>query len=1098
MGGASAKAPGPGAYRPSGFFALRTPLLPAGTLLGVAGEPGPRPADAAALDEALGRERGETVARLRAAVAAPEVREAIFVASPSLAAALGRAPELGDEAAGKVDQAAYRYLARMSTRSTPFGLFAGCSVGDVGKSTALELAPRASYRRHVRPDMLALCTVVEALASNPETRGALRYVKNPSIYPAGGRLRYSQLSLVGEETYPLVDVAPTEHLSLALRAAEAPSSVGELVAAVRAEYPEVGEDEASGFVEALIDNGLLVPALVPTVTGPEPTGAFLAELGRSPPLGPFRDALAAACGALGRAESAALGASVGHYREAIGALSSVCPGLDQQRAYQVDLVKPLARGSLGGPVVDEMLRAASLLATRARPKPAEVIARLMARFVARYEDREVPLVEALDDDIGVGFEEGAEDATPLLENLVMRGRGAKGRDRKPAGEGSERDPEFEAALRDKLHRALRTGGREIELGAGDFGPPAKGPGPDAFAVFATVTARSGLAVDRGEFELFWPRVIAPSGVAILGRFCHADPELEARLRGHLAAEDALSGDAVLADVVHLPSGRLGNIMLRPVLRPYEVVCNGRSGAEPARQLPASDLLLSARGGRFVVRSRRLGRRVLPRVTNAHNVPADVTANVYRFLYALQAENVGGGGFDWGALADSEYLPRVRSGRIVFSPASWRLGRERLSALEGAPAARQFSALRALRDELGVPRWVAVAQSDNVLPLDLENPFCVETFAQLVKGQASVRLIEFDHAPGLVTGPEGGYAHEFVVPFVRQADAPAGGAKAAPAAPSTAPVVTSAAPSPPRAEAAPAAEAPPFAPVVAPGADVLYAKLYGAPSGVDALVREVAAPLARRALDAGAARGWFFVRYRDSDHHLRLRFFGERARLWGEVLPALHEAVEPLLASGRVAKLQLDTYEREVDRYGGPAGVQLAERLFCADSEACVAILEGLEDEAERWQAVALGVDALLRDFGLDGPARLAFARRSADGLGTEFGLDDAAVRRSVEAKVRELGPRAEALVRGELGPLAGAAEAFERRSEANAPIVAALRAGRDRGEVGGDEGSRLWSYAHMHANRLFVASPRLQELVLYHLLARAYRADLGRSAARKP
>ncbi|HEU4538582.1 MAG TPA: lantibiotic dehydratase, partial [Polyangiaceae bacterium] len=223
--------PAKAGYEPSGFFALRTPLLPARALRELWGEPGERPGDPEGLGRALAGEREATAARLRAACAAPEVREAIFVASPSLAGALGGWGALAPEAARKVDQAAYRYFARMAGRATPFGLFAGCSAGDVGGATALELAPRASYRRHVRPDMHALCAIVEALASDPAARGELRYVRNPSLYPAGGRLRYSQLSLAGDEAFPLVDVEPTAHLALALEAAAAPAAAGELVAA---------------------------------------------------------------------------------------------------------------------------------------------------------------------------------------------------------------------------------------------------------------------------------------------------------------------------------------------------------------------------------------------------------------------------------------------------------------------------------------------------------------------------------------------------------------------------------------------------------------------------------------------------------------------------------------------------------------------------------------------------------------------------------------------------------------------------------------------------------------------------------------------------
>lgn len=1079
-----------GDYRPSGFFALRSPLLPLRALLDVVGEPGSRPDEQGEFERAIARDRAETAGRLRAAVAAPEVREAIFVASPSLAEALEGRRGVGAEVERQDDRAAYRYFARMSARSTPFGLFAGSSVGSVGERTDIVLAPRSSYRRHARIDMLALCSLVEALAADPATRARLRYVRNPSIYPAGGRLRYSLLPLASEVAFPLVDVEPTEHLARAIGAAESPASVAEIAATLRAAYADVDEAEALGFVDALIENGLLVPALVPAVTGPEPAVPFLEELGRAPELAGPRGAIAAAHAALGCAAEAPLGGAVGHYRETLGALRAAGVEVDPQRVYQVDLIKPLDHSSLGGAVADEMLRAVALLRAWARPGTPEIMARLMTRFRARYEGNEVPLVEALDDDTGVGFEGGAEDATPLLEGLDLSGEGS---------EGSKVGAAPRPALRDRLHRALARGEREIEIGPEGLGEAyAPRPGPDAFVVFATLAARSGAAVDAGEFDLVWPRVVAPSGVSLLARFCHADPELAARVRAHLALEDELAGEALLADVVHLPSGRLGNIMLRPALRPYEIVCNGRSGADPSRQLPASDLLVSARAGRFVVRSRRLGRRILPRITNAHNVRGDGTANVYRFLSALQTEELGASVWDWGSLANSEFLPRVRSGRTVFAPASWNVGGERLRAFVTATGARQFRALQGLREELGLPRWVAVEQSDNVLPFDLENPLCVETFAHLVKNLPRVRLLEANLAlSGPVEGPEGAYAHELVVPFVRAAKAPS----ARPVEGSMGAGATwSVAGAGGAAGVAAAAEGELVEHRLAPGGEVLYAKFYGPPSCFDALVRDLVAPLARRAQARGAAREWFFIRYHDGEHHLRVRLLGERARLWVEVLPELSEEARPLLEAGRVSRWQLDTYDREVERYGGPAGVRLAERLFHADSEACAALFEIVEGEDQRWRAAALGVDALLADFGLNLEARFAFARRSVEALGSEYGLAEARARRSLDAKVRELGREAEALLRGEgvdEGPLADVRAVFARRSHENRPIVEALRGARARGELGAADETLLWSYAHMHANRVFVVSQRLQELVLHALLMRAYRAALAREG-RKP
>src|SRR5262249_30605268 len=157
-------------------------------------------------------------------------------------------------------------------------------------------------------------------------------------------------------------------------------------------------------------------------------------------------------------------------------------------------------------------------------------------------------------------------------------------------------------------------------------------------------------------------------------FCHADPELLANVSAHLREEEALDPQAIFAEVVHLPEGRLGNILRRPVLRRCEISYLGRSGAPADQQLPVADLTLRLAGDRFVLRSRRLGRRIVPRLTSAHNF-AWRSLNLYRFLCLLQSQGrLPGSTWDWGALAALPFLPRVTHGRLVFARATWHVTR----------------------------------------------------------------------------------------------------------------------------------------------------------------------------------------------------------------------------------------------------------------------------------------------------------------------------------------------------------------------------------------------------------------------------------------
>ncbi|HEX8112083.1 MAG TPA: thiopeptide-type bacteriocin biosynthesis protein, partial [Kofleriaceae bacterium] len=596
------------------------------------------------------------------------------------------------------------------------------------------------------------------------------------------------------------------------------------------------------------------------------------------------------------------------------------------------------------------------------------------------------------------------------------------------------------------------------------------PPPDAFQAMITLarTADGELRVGVGSMG-------GPPGATLLGRFCHSDPALHAMVTANLAAEHALRPGVVFAEVVHLADGRLANISARPVLRDHEIVYLGRSGAPAERQLPLTDLLVSVREGRVVLRSRSLGREVVPRLTNAHNF-VNGALGTYRFLASLQSQDSRALVLALGPLAQLPYVPRIRIGRVVLREASWTLRKAELEPVTGQAGAARIQALRRLRAATRLPRWVCVEDGDNVLPVDLDNALSVDSFAHLVKQRTGVTLTELWPAPDelVVHGPDGRYASEIVVPFVRVPRTAAAQDRAAPATP-------------------PAAVRRSFP----PGSEWLYAKLFTGQATADQILTETIAPI------VADLPAWFFLRYGDPHWHVRFRVHGEPAQLFGEVMPRLSAAAQAMLGDGRMWKLQLDTYEREVERYGGPVGIELAERLFCADSACVIDILGMLDGDAgndARWRLALRGIDQLLDDLGFDLAAKLAIMRGVREGFAREHRLETSiALQRGLGDKYRkERIPLATLLDRAHDADsdLAPGLERIAGRSAANAPIVAELRAAEQRGRLTAPILDLVPSYIHMHVNRLIRSAQRAHELVLYDLLVRLYESQAARAKPR--
>ena len=199
-------------YATSGFFVLRTPLLPfqeflklsQGLTFAQAVAQGGDLAGAVAADRKLVRER------LRELAGRPEVKEALWIASPEFFDSLAlwwKEPE--SEKGQKLEHSLYRYVARMTSRPTPFGLFAGCSVGRINHETRLEVGPRRDYWRRSRLDMEYLYNLAEKIVADPATRNHILFRPNTSLYLAAGRYHHAQGYL--SEKIRFYRLVATEH-----------------------------------------------------------------------------------------------------------------------------------------------------------------------------------------------------------------------------------------------------------------------------------------------------------------------------------------------------------------------------------------------------------------------------------------------------------------------------------------------------------------------------------------------------------------------------------------------------------------------------------------------------------------------------------------------------------------------------------------------------------------------------------------------------------------------------------------------------------------------------------------------------------------------
>ena len=1065
-----------GNFRTSGFFVLRTPLLPVATFAdwsaGTAALDGPQDA------------RDQLRESLTKLLAVPHVADALRVASSALTDRLdGWTDRKASRRKQRVERTLVQYLARMCDRCTPFGLFAGVSVGEIGNETRLRLAARGRYRRRSALDLAQLFKLVTRLVADESVRKYVRYRPNDTLAAVPGGYQYIEASGHGDQTrHEIAFLETDEALAVAVEGASGIPTLADLRTALTAGIsdPEVQDSDIAEYLDDLIEAQVIQPDLIPAVAGDDPLDQVVASLEGCALLAEQARRVRRLRTELDRLDSHGVGAPAESYA-AVSAVWTGELGLDKtDRLLQVDMFKEGADLRLSGDVVEDVMRGAEPLWRLAPPLP-DPLRELKDRFRDRYEAREVPLAEAFDPERGLGMPgPNLKPTVPKAPLVVGLDLGAPGG--KPAPGAGGTLPE---ALANRVFKLGADASATLELDDDLLDRLAVAEPsrlPDALAIHFDLLAASEEAVRVGDFRILYHGTVGPSGARMLGRFCDLDAALLDNVRAHLRQEESLASDDLFVEVVHTPEGRVGNVVRRPHLREVELSCGGHSRRSGSHRVTVDDLLVSLVGRRFRLRSRRDGRVVRPRLTSAHNYRR--SSGVYRFLCALQNDGTQPGfWWNWGALSGLEFLPRVTRGRAVYALARWKMGRWRdVYAAVGkakTPLARE-NAVRAMVAEIGLPRLVRLAEGDNRLLLDLENPLCLAVLADHAARRPALMLVETlaEDLEGCVSGPEGKYRNEIILPLVRRQPVPSedsgGGAMG-------------------RQNRTPTSVRRTYA----PGDDWLFYKLYVSPGTADRLLHEVVAPLATLHREMAPGEPWFFIRYSDPEPHLRVRFRGG-----DETRRALHDRavslVRPFVRAGSVYRVSLDTYVREIERYGGDRGIELAEAWFQHDSAAALRLVEHVRtagDESLRWKAVAMGFDRLLADFGLDHEARERVTAAARETFGREFDLGRATKQRLARRLRTERSDLLDLVtgVSGSDGPLRDFDAVFRERSAKIEPIVREFQRLDGAGELECPLDNLLRSLTHMHANRVLPASARAHELVIHDFLSRTYRSLKARA-----
>ncbi len=977
----------------------------------------------------------------------PRVKDAIYIASPSLMARLPYWHKDPDSKKGrKVEMALTKYLIRMAGRATPFGLFAGITTGVVGNETRLTLND-AGRKRITRIDMLVLQRLKEYLLSHQDLSQKLPIRANPTCYLVADKYRFIETYAgAGQRHYRLSAIEASEAIGFVLEKTKKPQYLTDIVAMMQQVDDELPGEHASEFIKALVAAGLLNYELPMPVTGDNPDVNFVRTL-RSAGLTEYADTVEVALEQL-RTIDQRFDNDKSAYDAIEQQLKKLPIDIPAANLFQVDYSHQNSDVTLDKNHIHQLTRDLAKLA-RITPSRKVKFDEFVSAFSNRYEGRAVGIKQLLDDEIGISLSNEKGYDTPLLAGLPMNFR----------AESSDMTS-FSQLDKLLLNKLLKAGPQteQITLNDEDIAKLQRTDKPNLPPSMAVMFS---LYRDSDGNPIFHTGgTNGPSCSRILGRFAHLDETLQQNIKQELEWEQSQYPDALLVEIVHLPQGRTGNIIARPVLRQHELPFLADSAVADEFQIDIDDLLVYYDYGVIRLWSKSLNKEIVPRMSCAHNYSGR-GLGIYRFLASVQEQKWDMPRFGKDNLfRDLDYCPRIRLGSLILSPRRWKIDFEQVKSLAETNDLEFAQKAAAFRQHYRLPRFISYAVGDNTLSIALDNPLMVRAwFGELKKARSifveELLSTQFDSI--------GQHHQEFVLPL--RADNPQKSRK-------------------PRLLSFYQGIQYDFQ----PGSRWLTLKIFGGRSGIEKLLVNQIQQLVGQFTSHKDIDNWFFIRFGDPDWHLRLRFEGNTELLYGELLPAIHRLLEPQLQSGAISKIMLEPYAREVSRYGGSHAIALAEQIFSADSHCCLDLCRLLDGQSQtlRWQLIVWGCWRYMVDLGLDEQQIGQTILSLRQGYGREFN-ESADLRKAMGVRYREFLPLFESLVEGKLeanSPFALAATIFEQRAKRLKPLGESLMSLERDGLLSQTVERIVCSLLHMFTNRMCVSYGREQELVFYDMLFR--------------
>ncbi|KLR75048.1 SpaB, partial [Geobacillus sp. T6] len=344
---------------------------------------------------------GEMKERLLEICHNPVFRESILVASKSLY------NKMIDFCNGKeikkydyFIKAIYKYLIRISTRPTPFGLFAGVDFGEyTDENTSIRYGTN-KYKKFARPDLEWLMKIVKKLEQ--EQYEQLWFTVNDSIFLKGERAYLLHSTRKDDDKrVNEISVRVTLPFKITCELARHLIHYQTLKKELIKQFPNTSEEKIERFLKQLIENEFLISNLRPPLTVMDQLDYLIKRLKESH-IEEWSNELIDIQQKIRTYTMTPLGEGEQIYKELHKKMKKLA---DTKNVLQVDMKLNLQEKKLNKQVIKDVNELMHILLpfSMTYQQTDSPLSRYKQEFIEKYGvDREVPLLEMLDNDLGIG------------------------------------------------------------------------------------------------------------------------------------------------------------------------------------------------------------------------------------------------------------------------------------------------------------------------------------------------------------------------------------------------------------------------------------------------------------------------------------------------------------------------------------------------------------------------------------------------------------------------------------------------------------------------------------------------------------------------